>query len=62
MIARMQGDAQRLVDAIVELIYFMRGSVSYTEAWNMTYLERDRIQEFITKRIKEESKRQHPVY
>lgn len=45
----------RIVDEAVELIYFMRGSINYNEMWETTYHERQRISNFIEKRLKDES-------
>jgi hypothetical protein len=44
------------------MIYFMRGSVQYTEAMYMTYPERRIIDNFLKKRFEQESKRPTPIY
>lgn len=44
------------------MIYFMRGSISYTEAMNMTYAERSWTTDFLKDRFEQESKRMYPVY
>lgn len=45
----------RIVDEAIELIYFMRGAISYEEMWETTYHERQRISSFIEKRLKDEA-------
>lgn len=40
----------------------MRGAVSYTEAMNMSYAEREIIASFIEKRLEQEKKSPAPVY
>ena len=58
----LQRDAQALIDGVIELVYFMRGSITYEEAMMRTRGERDRIGIFLEKRLKAESKRTMPNY
>lgn len=44
----------KIVDEAVELIYFMRGAVQYSDMFETTYHERQRISNFIEKRLKDE--------
>ena len=62
MFATLQRDSERLFDNILTLIYFMRGSVSYTEAVNMSYAERQLVFRFVEKRFEIEKKNPNPVY
>lgn len=55
-------DINDIVKSVIKLVYFMRGSVSYNEMMNMSYMERSLISEFISERLEQESKRPNPVY
>jgi len=44
----------RLVDEIVNLVYFMRGAIQYHDMYETTYHERQRIAKFIEERLKDE--------
>lgn len=58
----MADEARGIIDRVVHMIYFMRGSVSYTEAMHMSWAERQLVEEFIEKRLETESKNPHPQY
>lgn len=62
MFATLQRDGERLIDSILTLIYFFRGAISYSEAMNMSYAEREIAAKFIEKRLESEKKNPHPVY
>ena len=51
-----------IVDGIIELVYFMRGAITYEEMMRRTPGERDRMSEFLKKRLQTESKNMHPNY
>lgn len=44
----------KIVDEAIELTYFMRGSIQYFDMLETTYPERQRISNFIEKRLKDE--------
>lgn len=44
------------------MTYYMRGAVSYTEAMNMSHVERHQFTSFLEQRLDAESKNPHPVY
>ena len=62
MFAALRRESERLIDSILTLIYFMRGSLSYSEAMNMSYAERELVGKFIEKRLEVEKKNPYPVY
>ena len=62
MFARLQRESKQLIDSVVTLIYFMRGSLSYTEAMNMSQSERTIVSSFVEKRLDAEKNSPHPVY
>jgi len=62
MFAALRRESERLIDSILTLIYFMRGSLSYSEAMNMSYAERELVGKFIERRLEVEKKNPYPVY
>ena len=61
MIGRLQSEAKQILDSVNQLIYFMRGSVTYTEAMNMSYAERTLVSTFIERRFEAEKKNPHLI-
>jgi len=62
MFQQLQREVQLLIDNTIELVYFMRGALTYEEAMMRTRGERDRMGAFLQRRLKEESKRSMPNY
>jgi hypothetical protein len=62
VISSFNQDIDKLIQSVIELVYFMRGSVSYEEMMRRTPGERQRIADFISDRLKIEHKKMHPVY
>jgi len=62
MIRSLQEEATNLIDGIISLVYYMRGSISYEEMLRRTPGERDRISAFLDKRFEIEKNNPHPVY
>ena len=62
MFNQLQREARNLIHRVVELVYYMRGSISYTEMMEMTYPERQIVSEFLENRMEMEKKNPHPVY
>lgn len=62
MFQSMDNERRRLIKALVQLVYFMRGSIQYEELLNRTKMERDIMQEFIEQRLEVESKKMNPNY
>ncbi len=60
---RLNSDAKLLLQSTIQIIYFMRGAISYERAlYGMCFIEREIASDYVTKRLKEESKTLHPVY
>jgi len=55
-------ERRRIIKSIVQLAYFMRGSVQYHHLMNMSLVEREIINEFIEERLEAEGKKMYPVY
>jgi len=62
MFDRMGRERKRTIKSIVQLVYFMRGSIQYEHMMNMTMIEREIINEFIEDRLEVEGKKMYPVY
>ena len=58
----MNRERRRIIRSIIQLVYFMRGSIQYHSMLNMSLVEREEIGDFIEKRIEQESKKMYPIY
>lgn len=59
----LKGQCKALIHDAMELIYFMRGALSYSEFWEMTPVERQVMADFLSSRLKTELKSNpHPNY
>lgn len=60
---RLTRETEQLVDHVIQLTYFMRGAIQYEYIMqNMCYAERQRLGDFLNKRMEIEGKSPHPVY
>jgi hypothetical protein len=62
MFGRMSRERTRIIKSIVQLVYFMRGSIQYNDMMNMSFVEREIISNFIEERLENESKKMYPCY
>ena len=62
MISQLQHEAKQILETVVRLVYFMRGSVTYHQMLDMTFMEREIIDEFVAGRLEQERKNPHPNY
>ena len=62
MFDRMVNERRLIIEGLIQLVYFMRGSVQYCDMMNMTYVERHAMSDFIEKRLEDESKKMYPIY
>ena len=58
----MTGERKRIINSLIHLVYFMRGSVQYKDMLGLTLFERESMSEFIEHRLEGESKKMNPVY
>lgn len=58
----MNKERRRLLEDVIQLVYFMRGAIQYTNMLDMTYVERQAVGDFISKRLEEEAKKMYPTY
>lgn len=54
--------SRQIIKSIIELAYFMRGSISYHECLLLSPFERAEMSDFINKRLEAEAKKTFPVY
>ena len=62
MFNRMRKETRDLIKEIVQLVYFMRGSIQYDDMMMMTPGEREIVGDFIKSRLEQESAKMYPVY
>lgn len=62
MFQRMNQERTRILKSIVQLVYFMRGSIQYRDMLDMSLVERETVSDFIEKRLDAESKKTYPIY
>jgi len=62
MFDRLSREAEQIIENIIELVYFMRGSVGYEEMLRRTHGERQLIHQFLNRRLESEKKSPHPNY
>ena len=62
MVKELKRASEMLIDECIQISYFMRGALTYEEALQRTPGERQRIGNFIEKRLEQEAKSPYPVY
>lgn len=54
-------EAEAITKQIIEIVWYMRGGVSYSEAWNLSIDERDKMHELIKENIERTEKTGLPL-
>lgn len=62
MFGGMNSERKRIIKTLVQLVYFMRGSVQYDSMMNKTFIERQSMSDLIEERLDVESKKPYPNY
>lgn len=62
MFDSLKREAAMIIDEVIQLAYWMRGGIGYEELMRRSPIERERISDFISKRLEQESKRSSPSY
>lgn len=62
MFNQLKSESEALLSGIIQLVYFMRGAVSYHDMVRLTPYERGLIDSFVTSRLEAENKRPYPQY
>ena len=62
MFADLEGQAKLIISSCIEMVYFMRGAIQYSEYMELTPKERKLFGQFLEKRMEIEGKKTNPVY
>ena len=62
MFSRLKRESRQVVKTVLQLVYFMRGSIQYSDMLLLSHAEREMINDFIQERLESESKKVHPIY
>jgi len=62
MFRSMDNEVKTIVSSVIQLVYFMRGSIQYDDMMFRTPGERDLIEQFISDRMEQEKDHMHPQY
>ena len=62
MFNTLTNEIDNIISSVIELCWFMRGSIGYEEMMRRTPGERQRVSEFISKRLEKLKDVQYPVY
>lgn len=62
MFSQLNAAAKSIIKNVVEIVYYMRGSVQYDDIMWRTPVEKQIMEEFIRERLESESKKPYPVY
>lgn len=62
MFRRLRRESRQVIKTILQLVYFMRGSIQYSDMLLLSHAEREMIDDFIKERLESESKKVHPIY
>ncbi len=63
MFLTLQDEAKMLIKNIIDIVYFMRGAMSYESVLlTMSYAERQLVSDFLKERLERESKSPTPNY
>ena len=62
MIAQLQSESRQLIRSVIELVYYMRGAISYGDMMLLTHTERQMINEFLEEHLEGERKKPYPQY
>lgn len=58
----LEGQIEKLYMGVIELIYYMRGAVTLTEALEMVTVEKNLTIQWLNKHLEREFNRPHPNY
>ena len=62
MFSDLEGQSETIKNNCIELAYFMRGAIQYSDFLDLTPGERKLINKFLEKRMEIEGKKPNPVY
>ena len=62
LIGRMEGEAKAIRNDVIKMCWYMRGGVTYSEGMNMSYQERDLINDIIKENLETTKKSGLPFF
>jgi hypothetical protein len=62
LIGRMEGEAKAIRNDVIKMCWYMRGGVTYSEGMNMSYQERDIINDIIKENLETTKKSGLPFF
>ena len=62
LIGRMEGEAKAIRNDVIKMCWYMRGGVTYSEGMNMSYQERDIINNVIKENLETTKKSGLPFF
>jgi hypothetical protein len=62
LIGRMEGEAKAIRNDVIKMCWYMRGGVTYSEGMNMSYQERDIINNIIKENLETTKKSGLPFF
>ncbi len=62
MFKHMTKTREIIIESVISLVNFMRGSVQYNDVMSLSYYERQVMNQFIERRLEIESNKINPVY
>lgn len=62
LIILLKKEVKMLITEAIELSYFSRGSISYTDILNMSPEEREMVRDFLENRLKQAQKMPIPIF
>jgi hypothetical protein len=62
MFKKLDREAKSIVNSIIELVWYMRGSIQYSDMMMMTNMERELVRDFVKDRMEAIKKHSFPVY
>lgn len=62
MFIRLRTEARELLKSIIQLVWFMRGSIQYHSMLAMSYAERELVKDWIEEHLKSQKDNPNPNY
>ena len=61
-IEQLKAEAKGVIDELIKLSWYMRGSLQYKDAFNLCFAERQMIDKFINQHLEAIKKHPFPIY
>ena len=57
ILKNLRDETSSIIENAIAIVYYMRGAIRYFDYYEMTYLERQKVTDFLEKRFREESQK-----